>query len=137
MYDFTRPGDVAAQVFARAITDGWVGGSDEMPPEQLDAALVFAAAGALVAGGTVVCGGIHMSDLPAFPYEWLWRERCIRSVANLTRQEAREFLPLATKIPIRTTTRPYPLNAANVALDDLRAGRLTGAAVLVPRGALR
>lgn len=140
IYAFTRPGDVQAQNFARGITGGWAGGSDEAPPEPLDAALIFAPVGALVPaalralapGGTVVCGGIHMSDIPAFPYDILWRERSIRSVANLTRRDAVEFLDLAPKIPVVTTTRPYPLAEANAALADLRAGRLTGAAVLVP-----
>lgn len=141
VYAFTRPGDVTAQDFARAITGGWAGGSDEMPPDPLDAALIFAPVGSLVPtalralapGGIVVCGGIHMSDIPAFPYEWLWRERCIRSVANLTRRDAEEFLPLAAAIPVATTTRQYRLRDANEALDDLRAGRLTGAAVLIPK----
>jgi propanol-preferring alcohol dehydrogenase len=140
VYGFTRSGDRAAQEFARAITGGWVGGSDELPPEPLDAALIFAPVGALVPaalralapGGIVVCGGIHMSDIPAFPYEILWGERSIRSVANLTRRDAEEFLPLAARIPIRTITKPYGLEAANTALEDLRQGRLTGAAVLVP-----
>ena len=140
IFSFTRPGDVAAQVFAREITQGWVGGSDEMPPEQLDAALIFAPIGALVPaalralapGGTVVCGGIHMSEIPAFPYEILWQERAIRSVANLTRRDAEEFLALAPKIPIVTTTQLYALSEANTALEDLRSGRLSGAAVLIP-----
>lgn len=140
VYAFTRPGDVAAQAFAREITGGWAGGSDEMPPELLDAALIFAPVGALVPaalralapGGNVVCGGIHMSEIPAFPYEILWRERSIRSVANLTRRDAEEFLALAPEIPVVTTTREYRLAEANEALDDLRAGRLTGAAVLTP-----
>jgi len=139
LYSFTRPGDTAAQDFARAITGGWAGGSDEMPPEPLDAALVFAPVGALVPaalravapGGVVVCGGIHMSDIPAFPYAWLWQERVIRSVANLTRQDAEEFLALAPKVPVRVATIPYPLDRANEALGDLREGRLSGAAVLL------
>lgn len=140
VFAFTRPGDTRTQNFAQEITHGWVGGSDETPPEELDAALIFAPDGALVPaalralapGGMVVCGGIYMSDIPAFPYEILWRERMIRSVANLTRRDAEEFLTLAPKIPIVTTTVPYPLSCANEALDDLRAGRLSGAAVLVP-----
>ena len=139
VFAFTRPGDKPAQDFARAITGGWVGGSDELPPEPLDAALIFAPAGelvpaalrALAPGGTVVCGGIHMSEIPAFSYDILWKERSIRSVANLTRRDAEEFLPLAAKIPIVTTTKPYKLEDANAALDDLREGRLEGAAVLV------
>ncbi|MCB5944616.1 zinc-dependent alcohol dehydrogenase family protein [Acidocella sp. KAb 2-4] len=139
VFAFTRPGDKAAQDFARSITGGWVGGSDELPPEPLDAALIFAPAGelvpaalrALAPGGTVVCGGIHMSEIPAFSYDILWKERSIRSVANLTRRDAEEFLPLAAKIPIVTMTRAYALEDANTALDDLRAGRLEGAAVLV------
>ncbi len=139
VYAFTRPGDRAAQDFARSITGGWAGGSDEMPPAPLDAALIFAPAGelvpqalrALAPGGVVVCGGIHMSDIPSFPYGILWKERSIRSVANLTRRDAEEFLPLAAKIPVRTTTKPYRLEDANAALADLRAGRLEGAAVLV------
>ncbi len=140
VYGFTRPGDRVAQDFARAITGGWTGGSDELPPEPLDAALIFAPIGALVPaalralapGGIVVCGGIHMSDIPAFPYEILWGERSICSVANLTRRDAEEFLPLAARIPIRTITKPYRLEDANAALADLRQGRLTGAAVLMP-----
>ncbi len=140
LYCFTRPGDTVAQDFARRITGGWAGGSDEMPPEPLDAALIFAPVGALVPaalravapGGVVVCGGIHMSDIPSFPYAWLWQERAIRSVANLTRQDAEEFLALAPKVPVRVATVPYPLDRANDALADLREGRLSGAAVLLP-----
>ena len=140
IYSFTRPGDVAAQDFARRIAGGWAGGSDEMPPDELDAALIFAPVGALVVqalralapGGTVVCGGIHMSDIPAFPYDILWKERSVRSVANLTRRDAEEFLARAPRIPVTTETHAYPLDAANEALADLRAGRLTGAAVLIP-----
>ena len=138
VYAFTCPGDRAAQDFARSITGGWAGGSDELPPEQLDAALIFAPVGALVPaalralapGGVVVCGGIHMSEIPAFSYDILWKERSIRSVANLTRRDAEEFLPLAAKIPVVTTTRAYRLEDANAALADLREGRLEGAAVL-------
>jgi propanol-preferring alcohol dehydrogenase len=140
VYAFTRPGDTEAQAFARGITGEWAGGSDEAPPEPLDAALIFAPAGglvpaalrAVVPGGTVVCGGIHMSDIPSFPYEWLWRERTIRSVANLTRRDAEEFLALAPLVPIHVTTVPYALEEANEALMALRTGALTGAAVLVP-----
>ena len=118
----------------------WAGGSDEMPPETLDAAIIFAPVGALVPsalkavrkGGVVVCGGIHMSDIPSFPYEILWEERMLRSVANLTRADAREFLALAPNIPVKTSVTPMPLHAANEALARLRHGELTGAAVLVP-----
>jgi alcohol dehydrogenase, propanol-preferring len=140
VFAFTRPGDSAAQAFARGLGAVWAGGSDETPPEKLDAALIFAPVGALVPtalaatrkGGTVVCGGIHMSDIPAFRYKLLWEERMIRSVANLTRQDAKEFLALAPAAGIRTTTRTYPLAQANQALADLRTGALEGAAVLVP-----
>lgn len=140
IYAFTRPGDDAAQDFARRMGAVWAGGSDAAPPVPLDAALLFAPVGALVPaalravrkGGRVVCGGIHMSDIPSFPYRWLWEERKILSVANLTRQDAHDFLAIAPKVAIETTLTPYPLEAANTALDDLRAGRLQGAAVLVP-----
>jgi propanol-preferring alcohol dehydrogenase len=140
VFAFTRPGDIAAQDFARRVTGGWVGGSDQAPPEPLDAALIFAPVGGLVPlalravapGGTVVCAGIHMSDIPAFPYALLWQERILRSVANLTRRDAVEFLDLAERLPIAVQTQPYPLAAANAALADLRSGRLTGAAVLHP-----
>jgi alcohol dehydrogenase, propanol-preferring len=140
IFAFTRPGDQAAQQFARELGAAWAGGSDEMPPEPLDAALIFAPVGALVPaalratkkGGTVVCGGIHMSDIPAFPYSLLWGERVLRSVANLTRRDAQEFLALAPAAGVHTTTRIYPLADANRALQDLRSGALTGAAVLVP-----
>jgi propanol-preferring alcohol dehydrogenase len=140
VYAFTRPGDAAAQAFARALGCAWAGGSDERPPEPLDAAIIFAPAGPLVPlalagvakGGTVVCGGIHMSDIPSFPYALLWGERRLVSVANLTRTDAREFLPLADRIGLAPTTVVYPLADANEALADLRAGRLTGAAVLRP-----
>ena len=140
VYAFTRPGDAAAQDFARSLGCCWVGGSDLRPETELDAALIFAPVGALVPaalkavrkGGTVVCGGIHMSDIPAFSYELLWGERVVRSVANLTRQDAIEFLDLAPKVPVRTTVQTYPLEAANEALAALRQGALTGAAVLVP-----
>lgn len=140
VFAFTRAGDAAAQGFARGLGAVWAGASDEMPPEKLDSALIFAPVGALVPaalkaivpGGTVVCGGIHMSDIPAFPYEWLWKERTIRSVANLTRQDAQEFLALAAEVPIATETHSFPLQRANEALDGLRRGAFTGAAVLLP-----
>lgn len=140
VYAFTRPGDAEAQAFARRLGARWAGGSDEPPPEPLDAALLFAPVGALVPaalrvvapGGSVVCAGIHMSDVPSFPYRDLWQERVIRSVANLTRDDAREFLALAPQVPVRCETVRYSLREAGRALDDLRAGRLTGAAVLVP-----
>ncbi|HWL51689.1 MAG TPA: zinc-dependent alcohol dehydrogenase family protein [Chthoniobacteraceae bacterium] len=140
VYAFTRPGDREAQAFARRFGAAWVGGSDETPPRPLDAALIFAPVGALVPaalrvlrkGGAVVCGGIHMSDIPGFPYDHLWGERSICSVANLTRRDGEEFLALAPTIPVRTETVALPLEAANEALDRLRSGRLTGAAVLVP-----
>jgi propanol-preferring alcohol dehydrogenase len=138
VYAFTRPGDRAAQEFAMRLGVDWVGGSDQVPPEALDAGIVFASAGELVPkalgdvakGGTVVCGGIHMTDIPSFPYSALWGERVVRSVANLTRADAREFLELAPKIPVRVDAHPYPLERANEALDDLRRGRLSGAAVI-------
>jgi propanol-preferring alcohol dehydrogenase len=140
VFAFTRPGDAAAQRFALSLGCAWAGGSDVRPDRELDAALIFAPVGSLVPaalkavrkGGIVVCGGIHMSDIPAFPYELLWGERVVRSVANLTRQDAIEFLELAPKIPVRTTTQTYPLSAANDALAALRGGTLTGAAVLIP-----
>lgn len=142
IHAFTRPGDRAAQEFARSLGCVWAGGSDEVPPKPLDAAIVFAPVGALVPaalkatrkGGTVVLGGIHMSDIPAMPYEILWGERVLRTVANLTRDDAREFLSLAPSIPIRTTVVAMPLSQANEALARLRSGELTGAAVLVPGG---
>lgn len=138
VYAFTRPGDTEGQRFARSLGAAWAGGSDQSPPAQLDAALIFAPVGALVPkalrdirkGGVVVSGGIHMSDIPSFPYRDLWEERQIRSVANLTREDALELLEIAPRVPIRTTTVTYPLERANEALDDLRAGRLEGAAVL-------
>jgi alcohol dehydrogenase, propanol-preferring len=140
VYAFTRPGDDDAQVFAREVGAVWAGGSDEMPPEPLDTAIIFAPVGSLVPaalsavrkGGRVVCGGIHMSDIPGFPYSLLWEERDLRSVANLTRKDGHDFLPLAARAGIRMRTRAYPLDEANAALGDLRAGRLNGAAVLVP-----
>jgi alcohol dehydrogenase, propanol-preferring len=140
VFAFTRPGDKAAQDFAHGLGAVWAGGSDETPPEPLDAALIFAPVGALVPaalaatrkGGTVVCGGIHMSDIPAFPYRLLWEERVVRSVANLTRRDAEEFLALAPQAGIHTATQNYPLAEANRALADLRNGVLQGAAVLLP-----
>jgi len=140
VYAFTRDGDVDAQEFARSLGAVWAGSSEEAPPQKLDAAILFAPVGNLVPtalqavrkGGTVVCGGIHMSDIPSFPYEILWGERVVKSVANLTRQDAVEFLELAPKIPIRTEIQEYPLSQANRALEDLRDGRLQGAAVLKP-----
>jgi propanol-preferring alcohol dehydrogenase len=140
VYAFTRPGDEAAQAFALQLGAAWASGSDLTPPQQLDAAIVFAPDGSLVGtalralapGGTVVCGGIHMSEIPAFPYSDLWQERVVRSVANLTRLDAQEFLELAPRVPVRTSVTTYPLHAAGEALEDLRAGRFTGAAVIVP-----
>jgi propanol-preferring alcohol dehydrogenase len=140
VYAFTRPGDAASQDFARRLGAAWAGGSDEAPPRPLDAAIIFAAVGALVPdalravrkGGRVVCAGIHMSDIPSFPYRLLWQERQLVSVANLTRQDGIDFLSLAPRVGIRTHTTPYALQQANEALADLRAGRFDGAAVLVP-----
>jgi len=140
VFAFTRPGDVAGQAFARSMGAEWAGGSDDTPPAPLDAAILFAPVGALVPsalaavckGGRVVCGGIHMSDIPSFPYRLLWEERSVASVANLTRADGREFLALAPEAKVRTTTTRYPLDKANEALDDLRKGRLEGAAVITP-----
>jgi propanol-preferring alcohol dehydrogenase len=140
VFAFTRPGDVATQAFARRLGAVWAGGSDEMPPQPLGAAIIFATVGDLVPkalaavhkGGRVVCAGIHMSDIPSFPYRLLWEERKIVSVANLTRQDGIDFLRLAPEIGIVTETTSYPLKQANQALADLRAGRFAGAAVLVP-----
>ena len=140
VFAFTKPGDLAGQAFARNLGAVWAGGSDVLPPEKLDAALIFAPVGALVPaalsatdkGGVVVCAGIHMSDIPAFPYAILWEERVVRSVANLTRQDAEEFLDIAANADIRTTTVPFALQDANVALDRLRSGNIEGAAVLIP-----
>lgn len=140
VYAFTRPGDYANQDFARGLGARWAGGSDELPPTELDTALIFAPVGDLVPqalkavrkGGAVVSGGIHMSDIPSFPYADLWGERVIRSVANLTRADGEAFLPRALAAGIATHTVHYPLEQANEALEDLRAGRLQGAAVLVP-----
>ncbi|MBI2924426.1 MAG: zinc-dependent alcohol dehydrogenase family protein [Verrucomicrobia bacterium] len=139
IYAFTRPGDAPAQQFARSLGAVWVGDSTASPPEPLDAAIIFAPAGGLVPqalravakGGTVVCGGIHMSDIPAFPYEFLWQERSLCSVANLTRRDGEEFLALAPRVPVRTETETFPLREANEALARLRSGQLKGAAVLV------
>jgi propanol-preferring alcohol dehydrogenase len=140
VFAFTRPGDVDAQRFARSCGAEWAGGSDETPPERLDAAILFAPVGALVPaalravdkGGVVVCGGIHMSDVPAFPYRILWEERVVRSVANLTRRDAQEFLALAPRVPVRSEAQALPLGAANDALRRLREGEVRGALVLVP-----
>jgi len=140
VYAFSRPGDRAAQDFARSLGAVWAGGSDELPPEPLDAAILYAPVGDLVPaalralrkGGRVVCAGIHMSDIPSFPYDILWEEREVVSVANLTRQDGLDFFAVAAQAGIRTETHPYPLEDANRALDDLRCGRFQGAAVLVP-----
>lgn len=140
IFAFTRPGDTKAQDFALSLGAVYAGPSNEAVPELLDAAIIFAPAGELIPralravrkGGTVVCGGIHMSDIPTFPYRWLWEERKIVSVANLTRADAHEFLALAPKADVTTHVTRYPLTQANEALDDLRTGRLTGAAVLIP-----
>jgi len=138
VFAFTRPGDEPTQAFARELGAVWAGGSDQQPPQELDAAILFAPDGALVPtalgtlapGGVVVCGGIHMSEIPAFDYDLLWHERSVRSVANLTRHDGAEFLALAPQVPVRTHVTSYPLAEANQALDDLRHGRFTGAAVL-------
>ncbi|HEY3759273.1 MAG TPA: zinc-dependent alcohol dehydrogenase family protein [Solirubrobacteraceae bacterium] len=140
VFAFTRDGDEDTQRFARELGARWAGSSEQAPPEELEAAIVFAPEGALVPlalralapGGTVVCGGIHMSDIPAFPYADLWQERSVRSVANLTRHDAEEFLALAPRVPVRTTVTTYPLARANEALADLRTGAFSGAAVLTP-----
>ena len=140
VYAFTRDGDDVAQAFARELGATWAGPSGAAPPEPLDAAIIFAPDGGLVPlalravapGGSVVCGGIHMSDIPSFPYSDLWEERELRSVANLTRRDGEEFLRLAPEVPVHTRVRTYPLERANEALDDLRAGRFSGAAVVVP-----
>jgi propanol-preferring alcohol dehydrogenase len=140
VYAFTRPGDYEAQRFAMSLGAAWAGGSDDRPPVALDAAIIFAPVGDLVPaalravrkGGRVVCGGIHMSDIPSMPYAALWEERELVSVANLTRRDAQEFFPVARKAGVRTHTATYPLDQANSALADLRDGRLSGAAVLVP-----
>jgi propanol-preferring alcohol dehydrogenase len=140
VYAFVRPSDNAAKRFARDLGAVWAGDSDQKPPNELDAAIIFAPVGTLVPaalaaiakGGTVVCGGIHMSNIPTFPYRLLWGERVVRSVANLTRRDGEEFLSIAPQVPVRTQVQTYPLADANCALDDLRQGRLQGAAVLVP-----
>jgi alcohol dehydrogenase, propanol-preferring len=142
VYGFTRPGDSRGQEFARSLGAVWAGGSDQTPPEPLDAALIFAPVGALVPtalaavtkGGSVVCAGIHMSDIPSFPYEILWEERILRSVANLTRQDGRDFFAIVEKAHVKSVINPFPLSEANAALNQFRAGRLEGAAVLLPSG---
>ena len=139
VYAFTRQGDQSGQEFARGLGAVWVGSSEQTPPTPLDAAIIFAPAGELVPialravrkGGVVVCAGIHMTDIPSFPYAILWGERSVRSVANLTRRDGEEFLALAQLVPVKTEVHPYPLEKSNEALDDLRAGRFTGAAVIV------
>jgi alcohol dehydrogenase, propanol-preferring len=139
VYAFTRPGDEKGQGFARSVGAAWAGGSNERPPEELDAAIIFAPVGALVPAalaavrkaGTVVCGGIHMSDIPSFPYELLWGERTLCSIANLTRKDAAEFINIVPKVPVRTTTQPFALEQANEALNQLRSGKVEGAAVLM------
>jgi propanol-preferring alcohol dehydrogenase len=144
VYAFTRPGDTAKQAFARNLGAVWAGGSDEAPPERLDAAILFAAAGPLVPaalravdkGGIVVCAEIHMTDIPSFPYDILWEERQLRSVANLTRKDGEEFLALAPTIPVQTDVRPYPLAQANDALAAVRRGEIEGGAVLVTNAAI-
>ncbi|MGQ0663534.1 MAG: zinc-dependent alcohol dehydrogenase family protein [Pseudomonadota bacterium] len=141
VFAFTRAGDSQAQDFARSLGAAWAGASDATPPEPLDAAIIFAPVGALIpaalkataTGGCVVAAGIHMSDIPSFPYRLLWGERTVRSVANLTRRDAEEFLALAPKVPVRTATEPFPLAEANAALARLRDGKVRGAAVLVTR----
>jgi propanol-preferring alcohol dehydrogenase len=139
VFAFTRPGDQKAQDFARRIGAVWAGDSTQLPPEKLDAALIFAPVGSLIVealrattkGATVVSGGIHMSDIPSFPYHLLWEERQIRSVANLTRQDGEDFLAIAPRVPVKTEVTTYPLQEANQALDDLRSGQVQGAAVLL------
>lgn len=140
LFGFTRAGDLAGQAFAKDLGACWAGASNEAPPEELDAAIIFAPAGELVPlalkavrpGGTVVCGGIHMSDIPQFPYDLLWGERTLRSVANLTRNDGNEFLQIAAQIPVQTVVETFPLEAANDALHRLRTGQIRGAAVLLP-----
>lgn len=139
LFVFTRPGDIETQQSANALGAKWTGGSDEMPPEKLDAAIIFASVGplvpaalhALAKGGIVVCGGIHMSDIPSFPYVDLWEERVITSVANLTRRDGEEFFDIAPRVPVKTKTETFPLEAANTALDQFRSGKLKGTAVLL------
>jgi len=145
VYAFTRRGDLKGMSFARQLGAVWAGASDQEPPVALDAAIIFAPVGALVPralralrkGGVVVCAGIHMSDIPSFPYSLLWGERQVRSVANLTRRDGEEFLALAPAVPVRSEVHPYPLEKANEALDDLRHGRFTGAAVIVAASDVR
>ena len=140
VYAFTRRGDSTSQEFAKSLGAAWAGDSDQLPPQPLDAAIIFAPVGALVPlalkavakGGTVVCGGIHMSDIPSFPYGSLWEERSVCSVANLTRRDGEEFFPIAARVPVRAQVQTFPLEAANDALARLRAGKIEGAAVLVP-----
>ena len=140
VYAFTRAGDTAAQAFALELGAVWAGASEEQPPQALEAAIIFAPVGGLVPlalkalarGGTVVCAGIHMSDIPSFPYELLWEERTLRSVANLTRRDGQEMLALAPRADVRTHVTTYPLERAGEALEDLRAGAFTGAAVILP-----
>lgn len=140
VFAITRDGDTAGQAFARSLGAEWAGGSSDKPPQPMDAAIIFAPAGELVPqalqsvrkGGSVICGGIHMSDIPSFPYRWLWGERRIQSVANLTRRDGEEFLPKAAMIPVHTAVTSYPLELAGKALEDLRHGRFSGAAVVVP-----
>jgi propanol-preferring alcohol dehydrogenase len=142
VFAFTKPGDGEGQAFARSLGAHWAGGSDEMPPEELDAAIVFAPVGALVPvalralakGGVVVCAGIHMSDIPSFPYELLWGERSVRSVANLTREDGEEFLPLAARVPVRAEVEAFPLESANEAIERVRTGAIRGSAVLAIGG---
>jgi len=139
VFAFTKPGDINGQDFARQLGAAWAGGADEAPPEELDAAIIFAPVGDLVPqalrrtrkGGTVVCAGIHMSDIPAFPYSILWGERCLRSIANLTRRDGEEFFAIAPRAGVRTAVETFPLSSANEALERLRSGQLRGAAVLV------
>jgi propanol-preferring alcohol dehydrogenase len=142
LFVFTRPGDLATQQSAKALGAKWAGGSDELPPEKLDAAIIFASVGplvpaalrALAKGGIVVCGGIHMSDIPSFPYADLWEERIITSVANLTRRDGEEFFDIAPRVPVQTKTETFPLEDANTAIDRFRAGKLSGTAVLTISG---
>lgn len=140
VFAFTRSGDKSGQEFALGLGAVWAGGSEQIPPEPLEAAIIFAPVGelvpkalqAVIPGGTVICAGIHMSAIPSFPYEWLWGERMVRSVANLTRRDGEEFFKIASRIPIQITVHPFALEHANQALDDLRAGKFEGVAVLVP-----
>ena len=142
VYAFTRRGDVEGQSFAKSLGAVWAGDSETPPPQPLDAAIIFAPVGALVPlalkavakGGTVVCGGIHMTDIPSFPYAWLWEERSIRSVANLTRRDGEEFFSLVARVPLHAQVQTFPLKQANEALERLRAGKIEGAAVLLPSG---